>query len=297
MDARYETVLALAEKRNFTKAAETLSLTQPAVSHHIRQLEEELGTRLFVRGKNEILPTAQGEIVIKYAHRFRAMQEKMRTEISNVERQLTNLRIGITHTSESNIMTEVLAKYSSENRGVGITLITDTIKNLYEKLENYEIDLAIVEGKPQGERYSSIMLDTDYLVCVIANENPLSGQNLVTLNELKRERMILRLPQSATRILFESTLESINESISDFNIIMEVDNIATIKDLVRKDMGVSILARSACMDEVHKGKLTVLPIENLSMIRETNIVYHKDFDHMEVLREISGLYTKCVMRR
>lgn len=297
MDARYETVLALAEKRNFTKAAEMLSLTQPAVSHHIRQLEEELGTRLFVRGKNEVLPTVQGEIVIKYAHRFHAMQEKMRTEISNVERQLTNLRIGITHTSESNIMTEVLAKYSSENSGVGITLITDTIKNLYEKLENYEIDLAIVEGKPQGERYSSIMLDTDYLVCVIANENPLSRQNLVTLNELKRERMILRLPQSATRSLFESTLESINESISDFNIIMEVDNIATIKDLVRKDMGVSILARSACMDEVYKGKLTVLPIENLSMIRETNIVYHKDFDHMEVLREISGLYTKCVTRR
>ena len=296
MDPRYETVLALAEKRNFTRAAELLSLTQPAVSHHIRQLEEELGVRLFIRGKNEVLPTAQGEIVIKYARRFHAMQEKMKTEISNVERQMTNLRIGITHTSESNIMTEVLAKYSSENRGVGITLITDTIKNLYERLENYEIDLAIVEGKPQGDRYSSIMLDTDYLVCVIANENPLSKQNLVTLNELKKERMILRLPQSATRILFESTLESINESIADFNIIMEVDNIATIKDLVRKDLGVSILARSACMDEVHKGKLTVLPIENLSMIRETNIVYHRDFGHLEVLREISGLYTKCATR-
>ncbi len=297
MDSKYETVLALAEKKNFTRAAEALSLTQPAVSHHIRQLEEELGAQLFVRGKSEVLPTAQGEIVIKYARRFHAMQEKMRTEILNVEHQLTNLRIGITHTSESNIITEVLAKYSSENSGVGITLITDTIKNLYEKLENYEIDLAIVDGKPQGDRYSSIMLDTDYLICVIANENPLSKRNIVTLNELKKERMILRLPQSATRILFESALESINESITNFNIIMEVDNIATIKDLVRKNLGVSILAKSACMKEIHKLKLKVLPIENLSMIRETNIVYHKDFGHMEALQEISGIYAKCVSRR
>lgn len=79
--------------------------------------------------------------------------------------------------------------------------------------------------------------------------------------------------------------------------MMEVDNIATIKDLVRKNLGVSILAKSACMKEIHKLKLKVLPIENLSMIRETNIVYHKDFGHMEALQEISGIYAKCVSRR
>ncbi len=290
LDPRYDTVLAVAEKKNFTRAAEALSLTQPAVSHHITQLEQELGVKLFIRCKNEIRLTPQGEIVVKYAKRFHAMSEKMYTEISNAERRLTNLRIGITHTSESNTITEVLAKYSSQNSGIGITIITDTIKNLYEKLENYEIDMAIVDGRPQGDRFCSIMLDTDYLVCVIANENPLSRRHLVTLNDLKRERMILRLPESATRILFESTLESINESISDFNIIMEIDNIATIKDLVRKDLGISILARSACMDEVRKGKLTILPIENLSMVRQTNLVYNKDFEHIQLLQDIAGAY-------
>ena len=71
---------------------------------------------------------------------------------------------------------------------------------------------------------------------------------------------------------------------------LEVDNIATIKDLIRKNLGVSILPRSACMDELKKGKLTALPIENLSMVRETKIIYNKDFSHMNILNEIIKIY-------
>ncbi len=134
------------------------------------------------------------------------------------------------------------------------------------------------------------MLDTDYLVCAMSNSNSLSKNGIITLNELKKEKMILRLPSSATRVLFESSLESINESIDEFNIILEVDNIATIKDLIRKNMGVSILPKSACMDEVKKKKMTILPIENLSMVREINILYHKNFSHIEMLKNFTRLY-------
>ena len=76
---------------------------------------------------------------------------------------------------------------------------------------------------------------------------------------------------------------------------LEVDNIATIKDLIRKDFGVSILARSACMDEVRKGKMTILPIENLSMAREMSLVYHRDFSHIDVFQEILKLYHETVV--
>ena len=113
---------------------------------------------------------------------------------------------------------------------------------------------------------------------------------MVTINDLRRERMILRLPDSGTRNLFVSTLESMGLDIGDFNVVLEVDNIATIKDLIRKDMGISILARSACMDELRKGKLAALPIENLSMIRETNLLYHQDFEHTDILRDVTRLY-------
>ena len=102
--------------------------------------------------------------------------------------------------------------------------------------------------------------------------------------------MILRLPNSGTRNLFVSHLESNNLSIDDFNVILEVDNIATIKDLIRRNFGVSILAKSACVDELRKGKLVALPVENLGMIREINLVYHRDFEHTDILQDISKMY-------
>ena len=108
--------------------------------------------------------------------------------------------------------------------------------------------------------------------------------------------MILRLPTSATRQLFEATLISMNESIDNFNVSLEVDNVSTIKELVKKDLGISILPRSACISEVKKGKLTILPIENLSMMREMNIAYNKDFAHLEVLKGIVELYQSDVRK-
>ena len=89
-------------------------------------------------------------------------------------------------------------------------------------------------------------------------------------------------------------MESINLSISDFNIYLQVDNIATIKDLIRGEFGVSVLAKSTCMDEVKKGKMKILPIENLSMIRETNIIYPKDFEHIRLLYDIVKIYHHLV---
>lgn len=292
LDPKLDTLLLVAEKRNFTRAGQALSLTQPAVSHHISQLEQELGVRLFVRGNGDLMLTPEGETVLRYVRRMKALEKKMAEELQEAGRRLTRLRIGITHTAESSIVAEVLARYTNENPGISITIVTDNINNLYDMLENFELDLAVVEGRSTRPELSALMLDTDYLVCVLANTHPLSHSSMITLDEIRQEKLILRLPNSETRVRFESALAAIGESIADFQVILEVDNVATIKDLIRKNLGISILARSACMDELRKGKLTALPIENLSMTRETNLVYHRDFAHKETLQDILALYKK-----
>lgn len=292
LDPKLDTLLLVAEKRNFTRAAQALSLTQPAVSHHISQLEQELGVRLFVRGNGDLMLTPEGETVLRYVRRMKALEKKMAEELQEAGRRLTQLRIGITHTAESSIVAEVLARYTNENPGISITIVTDNINNLYDMLENFELDLAVVEGRSTRPELSALMLDTDYLVCVLANTHPLSRSSMITLDEIRQEKLILRLPNSETRVRFESALAAIGESIADFQVILEVDNVATIKDLIRKNLGISILARSTCMDELRKGKLTALPIENLSMTRETNLVYHRDFAHKETLQDILALYKK-----
>lgn len=294
LSVKLKTLLAVVEQRNFTHAAEQLALTQPAVSHHISQLEEELGVTLFIRGKGGLRLTAEGEIVVQYARRMAALYSRLRQNLEGAEKHMTKLRIGITHTAESNLTAEVLAKCSGEVSGLSITIITDTINNLYTMLENYEIDLAIVEGATNNHALSSLVLDTDILVCVMSGSNPLSRNAMITLEQLKRERMILRLPSSATRILFDSTLRSLNDTLDNYNVVIEVDNIATIKDLVRKNLGVSVLPKSACVKELRDGKLTALPIENLSMARETRIVYSRDFAHKEILQAITRVYREMV---
>ena len=297
IDRKVASLLAVVEMMSFTKAAEILNLTQPAVSQHISQLEKELGFTLFHRGKGAIRLTDAGETVVRFARRLNSLYDRLKTTLSDQDKSLTRLRIGITHTAESNIVAEVLAEYGNRNPGIVITILTDSIKNLYERLDNYALDFTIVEGPDSISEFGFILLDTDYLVCAMSNEHPLAKNSMVTLEDLIPERMILRLSESATVNLFIASLESINRSIQEFNVILEVDNIATIKDLIRKNLGISILPKSTCADEVSKGKMTILPIENMRMIRETKIVYQKDFWHPFVLQELTSLYGKIANRR
>lgn len=289
IDLKIKTLLTVAEEKNFTKAANKLNLTQPAVSHQIKELEDELQEQLFIRKKGDIIPTPIGDIVLNYARKFVAMHNKMLDDIKHNHK--INIKLGITHTAESNKITEIIGSYLINNPGLSVTIITDTTNNLYKMVENYELDLAIVDNK-KNVQLNYLPLDTDYLVCVVNNNSPLAKKKIVTLKELKKENLILRLDSSYTRKLFESTLESINESINSFKIILELDNIETIKDLVRKDMGVSILAKNTCIDEVNRKKLTILPIENLSMVRKNYIIYTDYFNYIDNVKELINHYNK-----
>ena len=294
IDQKLYTLLAVDKYKNYTKAAASLSLTQPAVSQHIRQIENEMNVRLFNRSGNEIKTTTAGDLIIQYAQRNIALYENLHQTILDEGKNIRRLTVGVTHTAESNAVAEVLGKYSRKNPNTSITIITDSINNLYRRLMNYEIDLAVVEGATHSDKINSLLLDTDSLVLVVSNNHPFAKKSRVTIDDLKKEPMILRSSTSATRNLFAAHLESQNLYLEDFHVIMEVDNIATIKDLIRRDVGISILPRSVCLDELKKGKIAVLPIENLSMIREINIVYNKDFQHTDILDTIIKDYNKVV---
>ena len=294
IDQKLYTLLKVYELKNYTKAAKELSVTQPAVSQHIKALEQELGVRIFERIDGEFVVTKQGLEVVKCARKMLGLYSNLQQNLADKGGQSMHLTVGITHTAESNPIAEALAKYSSENEGISIKMITDTINNLYKMLKTYELDLAIVEGRVNDPSIRYLLLDTDYLVLAVSVNHPFAKRSMVTLNELKKERMILRLPDSNTRSLFDAHLESNNMSINDFNVVLALDNMATIKDLIRRDFGVSVLARSVCLDELKKGKIAVLPVENLSMMREINIAYHDDFTQFDVLHDIMKIYNETL---
>ena len=285
-------LLKVAETRSFTRAAEQLSLTQPAVSQHIQALEKELNVHIFERSSNELHVTHEGEIVIKYAKRMQALYNNLNRDLKTEKNSIRSLTVGITHTAESNAIAETLAKYVNSHESMTIKILTDTTNNLYDMLRNFELDFAFVEGKINDPALRYMMLDTDSLVLAVSPTHRLAKQSMVTIRDLKKEKLILRLPDSNTRNLFVSSLEAHNMSVDDFNVLLEINNIATIKDLIRRDIGVSVLAKSACQEELKKKKIVVLPIENLSMVREINIVYTQDFEHFSILDEIVGDYNE-----
>lgn len=215
LDDKLETFITVCEVKNFTKAGEMLGLTQPAVSQHIKKLEEELDTQIFLRKKGEITLSQEGEIALLYAKRMRALQDKMRDKIKSAKANIRKIRIGITHTQESGYMIEALSKMALAYENLNITFITDTIKNLYAMLENFELDVLIIEEKPSNPDFNFMVLDTDMLTCMVSSQNPLAQKQAITLNELKKQHLILRLPTSATRVKFASSLEAIGESIDN----------------------------------------------------------------------------------
>jgi DNA-binding transcriptional LysR family regulator len=289
-DLRLFSLLKIVEVGSYTKAAAELSLTQPAVSQHIRQLETTLGIRIFERTHNRLTLTAEGKIVVEYARRMIALSNSMRRALKNEREQIQSLTIGITHTAESSTIIEALAAYISSFSKLNIRVLTFTTDNLYVSLKNYELDFAFVEGKTNDVSLEYMMLDTDCLVLAIPPMHRLASQSMVTIDQLKAERLILRLPNSHTRNLFEASLRSQGLSLDEFSISLEIDSIATIKELVRDGFGVSVLAKSALLNEIRKGTLSALSIENLSMMREINIVCRKDFEHKEILLGIVKKY-------
>ncbi len=294
LDPKIYSLIVVSETGGFSSAAKKLSVTQPAISQHIKALEEKFNAKLLERHNGNIVLTKQGEKVVKCAKKMIGLERTLIQELNDIKNMVDHITVGVTHTAESNAITEALAKYCTEKIGISIKIITSSNEKLYALLKSYEIDLAIVEGKITDQNLEHIPLDIDYLCLAVSPNHPFAKAKIVTLNALKKEKMILRLPNSSTRTLFNAHLESQNMNISEFNVILEVDNVATIKDLIQKDLGVSILPKSACINDINSGKIVIVPIKNLSMMREINIAYLKDFSQTDIINGIIKSYEEVI---
>lgn len=291
LEFRIKTFLCVAQEKNFTRASEKLCLTQPAVSHQIALLEEELGVKLFIRKRNDISLTPEGEAIYKYACQAEDLWNKTMQSLKEGNKHI-RLRVGITHTGENNKITTALGQYSALNDNISLTVITDNSSELYKKLDNYELDFIVVDERIENKKFVYKKINDDTLVCVVESKSSLAKHKEISLKEIKKHPLIMRLPTSQTRTLFDSALLETKDNINNYNISLEVDSISTIKNLVSNGIGISILPLSSCLHEINKGKLTGLSIKELNLNRDTNIVYLNDFSYVDIINNIFNLYKK-----
>lgn len=296
VDSKLYSLLQVAELGSFTQAAKALSITQPAVSQHIRALEQELDVRIFERQNGHLIVTKPGRKIINTAKKIVALSQNLHQELRDTEALVTHLTVGVTRAAEVSPITEALAKYCADNDGISITIIADSVSNLYEKLKTYELDFAIVEGRIGDNGVRHQLLDTDCLILAVSANHPLARRSNVTLDELKKERLILRQSDSGTHALLSAYLANNTMSLKDFNVMFEIENTAMVKELVRRNYGVSVLARSVCLSEVRNGSIAALSIEQFDVRRDINIAYQEDFDRLDIIRDFMDNYNETLHR-
>lgn len=299
MNLKLKTLIAVVDLGSFTKAAEHLSLTQPAVSQQIKSLEDEFNITIFDKRKKKLELTPEGVLLVRYAKRIELLTDNMINNFKLMKKNLkikNTLVIGITHTLESNIIAKAIAEYSADSEAFHVRIISDSIKNIYQKMKTYEVDVCIIPGKINDNNYSFIPLDQDSLAVAVSTTNVLSEKEFITLDELKNEKLILRSKNSDTRLLFESHLNTQNDDISNFNVILELDNVEVIKDLVKDNYGLSVLSRKSCISEVKKNNFKLLNIENMMMNRQINLYFHKEFSEVKELKRIISIYNELILK-
>lgn len=291
IDQKLVTLLTVIKTGSYTRAAAVLNLTQPAVSHQIKQLEEEYGINIFYPKTRKIKLTPEGEILERYAKKEQALYKTFVKELELSASGERPFKIGLTPTAEVNIVPDVIAHYCAEHPDIKISIISDTVKKLHNKISNRSLDLAIIEGSISDQDLKSRLLDTDYLCLITSTEHPLAQKKHVTLEDIKNVPLIMRPQTAGTRILFETYLENLGKKLKDFNIIMEIDNVSTLKALVKSNLGVSIIAHSSCIHDYNRGRIKIIPIQDFAISREIQLIYHKDFAYPAMIDELCSYYS------
>jgi len=286
IDNRLISLLNIVEYGSYTKAAEQLSLTQPAVTQHIKQIEKMYNVKVFKRKGNRVVLTKEGEIITNYARRIVRLTEQLETSLQNEHEKKYNFSVGIAPNIESSSVVGTLINYASASPELNLKLISGEISRLSESLSRFELDFAIMEGKIDDPMFINVPIQKDRLVLAVSSKHPLAKQKEITLKQLTKEKLITRHKTAPAWTRFREQIEKAGYKDTDFTVTMETDNLAAIKELVIQNIGVSVIAKSSCENEIKRGRIVALNIENVDVTREISLVYPKDFEYPEILQGI-----------
>lgn len=275
LDNRILTFLKLCEKMNYTKTAEALHITQPAVTQHIRYLEEHYGCRLFSYTGKLLRLTEKGELLRRLAAEMVANEIGIQKEMARTEEQEIHLRIGATKTIGEFVFPAIMCRFLRENPRYRLHLYVDNTKTLLQMLEKGELDFTILEGFFDKEKYAYQLYRMERFIGTCGKDSKLAGKRL-RLEDIRSEGLVLREEGSGTREILEGILKENNFTIGSFPSVQEISNFSAIKELVKANIGITFSYYPMVKQELEEGTLVELDIEDFQIYREFNYVYMKN---------------------
>lgn len=252
LDPRWNTFLVLCETMNYTRAAERLCLTQPAVTHHIHYLEDHYGCRLFSY-EGKVLRLTEAGVRLREFTRSMAYNSR-KVETAMAAPAPISLRVGASKTIGEYIVAPQVERFLRAQPEASFSLLVDNTQVLLRGLEAGTLDFALVEGFFDRSRYDSQLCRQEAFFGVCAPEHRLAGRS-VPLDELTGERLILRESGSGTRAIFEEALHRQNYTLESFSSVVTISDFSTIKSLVADGLGISFLYAPVVEQELKSGTL------------------------------------------
>jgi DNA-binding transcriptional LysR family regulator len=265
--------LEVAKLQSFSRAAEKLFRTQPAISAQVRLLEQECGERLFDRSGKRVLLTPAGEILSRYAQKLLELQKEALQAVAELNQTPRGkLYIGANEATCLYVLPKTFARFKQLYPLVQISIYRNFSHKILQKVQENAVDLGIITLPQTANNMETIPVFRDEVQVVVPKKHPLSKKRSVTPEEVAQYPLIL--PKTGhTRVLMDRLLRDYRQHLQ---ISMELASVETIKKFVGAGLGISLISRTYAQPEVAAGLLKLIPLEGQKIHRELGLVYRRD---------------------
>jgi DNA-binding transcriptional LysR family regulator len=264
--------LSVAQERSFSRAAESLHRTQPAVSQAIRRLEAELGEPLFDRSSKDGTLTAAGKVLFDFAQQMMNLRQHAHSAI----RELRDLHRGklTLSANEYTVMglLPLIPTFRARHPHIKVEVKRSLASRIPSEILGRDAEIGVVTFKPNDTSISSIPVISDELALIVAPEHPLATRGTVSVKELGAETFIAHNVPSPYR---ERVIKTFEKHRTPLNISMEMPTLEAIKRMVEDRMGVALVPRLTAQTEMERGLLVGLTVKEMRLERKLHLIYRK----------------------
>ena len=297
-DRRLQVFATVARLLSFTKAAESLHMTQPAVTFQIRQLEEYFNARLFDRTHNRIALTEAGRVVQSHAERIMTRYTEMNHEVRALTGDVRGpLAVGASTTIGAYFIPGIIGDYRSSFPDVSVRLQIANTNGVIHQVESNEIDVGVVEGPVNNKNLITETIWEDELVAICPVDHALAAHDQTTIEALLEYPFISREEGSGTREVMENYIAEQHQEAANLNTVMEFGGSESIKSAVSAGLGISILSIATMEKELTLKSLRAVPL-NPPIRRPFSIVHpHQKFRLRAMEEFLTFAQSHCQSRR